>query len=97
MKVGLSEGLDVGMSGGGDGMLEVLWRANGRIPSGRFWTTWLGAGCRTAGTTGGIKMMMHCGTTWRTFSKESKILDELRLVHEVLFVTGSRKHTDNFA
>lgn len=54
MKVGLSEGLDVGMSGGGDGMLGGLWRANGtRIPSGRFWTTWLGAGCRTAGTTGG--------------------------------------------
>lgn len=50
MKVGLSEGLDVGMSGGGDGMLGGLWRANGtRIPSGRFWTIGLGVGCRTAG------------------------------------------------
>lgn len=49
MKEGLSVGLVVGMSGGGEGMLGGrLGLLNvTRTPSGILWTSWLGAGWRT--------------------------------------------------
>lgn len=51
MKEGLSVGLVVGMSGGGEGMLGGrLGLLNvTRTPSGILWTSWLGAGWRTGG------------------------------------------------
>lgn len=52
MKEGLSVGLVVGMSGGGEGMLGGrLGRLNvTRTPSGMVWTSWLAAGWRTGGS-----------------------------------------------
>ncbi len=51
MKEGLSVGLVVGMSGGGEGMLGGrLGLLNvTRTPSGILWTSWLGEGWRTGG------------------------------------------------
>lgn len=51
MKEGLSVGLVVGMSGGGEGMLGGrLGLLNVTLtPSGILWTSWLGAGWRTVG------------------------------------------------
>ncbi len=51
MKEGLSVGLVVGMSGGGEGMLGGrLGLLNvTRTPSGILWTSWLEAGWRTGG------------------------------------------------
>ena len=51
MKEGLSVGLVVGMSGGGEGMLGGLLGLLNvtRTPSFILWTSWLGAGWRTEG------------------------------------------------
>lgn len=51
MKEGLSVGLVVGMSGGGEGMLEGRLGLHNvtRTPSCILWTSWLGAGWRTGG------------------------------------------------
>lgn len=53
MKEGLSVGLVVGMSGGGEGMLGGrLGLLNvTRTPSAILWTSWFGAGWRTGGNT----------------------------------------------
>lgn len=51
MKEGLSVGLVVGMSGGGEGMLEGRLGLHNvtRTPSCILWISWLGAGWRTGG------------------------------------------------